>query len=127
MAVTSRRRGGQSTDELALTLPVLLLLVLGIVDFARVLLAATLLTHGRGGARGQALVIVALGMVAFFGFLGLALDGASAYLAQQNLQKDADLAAISGTWAYYHNAYQESDTYGAVVSGMAAANQVVDT
>ena len=82
---------------------------------------------GRREQRGQTLVIVALGMVAFFGFLGLALDGASAYLAQQDLQRDADLAAISGTWAYYHDAYQQSDTYGSVVSGMAAANQAVDT
>lgn len=41
----SRRRRGQSTVELALTLPLLLLLVLGIVDFGRVFVAANVLSH----------------------------------------------------------------------------------
>ena len=56
MAVTLRRRG-QSTVELALTLPVLLLLVLGIVDFGRVFLAANVITHAGGDATRQASVL----------------------------------------------------------------------
>jgi Flp pilus assembly protein TadG len=46
------RRRGQSTLELALTLPLLMLLVLGIVDFSRVFIAAnTLAQASREGAR----------------------------------------------------------------------------
>jgi Flp pilus assembly protein TadG len=44
------RRRGQSTVELALTLPVLMLIVLGIVDFSRVFIAANVLTHATAGA-----------------------------------------------------------------------------
>lgn len=44
----THRRRGQSTVELALTLPILLLLVLGIVDFGRVFLAANVISHGAG-------------------------------------------------------------------------------
>ena len=80
---------------------------------------------GTRGERGQTLVIVALGMIAFFGFLGLSLDGASAYLAQQTLQQDADLAAITSTWAYYHATFQETDTYGTVAGGQSAAQAAV--
>ena len=70
---------------------------------------------------------MALGMVAFFGFLGLVLDGAGAYLEQQNLQKAADLAAMSGTWAFYHATYKESDTYGTPNAGMQAATAAIRT
>jgi hypothetical protein len=51
--VSVRSRGrGQSTVELALTLPVLMLLVLGIVDFGRVFVSANVLTHAtRDAAR----------------------------------------------------------------------------
>lgn len=53
--MTARRRG-QSTVELALTLPVLLLLVLGIVDFGRVFLAANVISHAsRDAARHASL------------------------------------------------------------------------
>ncbi|HEV1998169.1 MAG TPA: Tad domain-containing protein, partial [Candidatus Dormibacteraeota bacterium] len=71
-------------------------------------------------------MIVGLGMVAFLGFLGLALDGASAYLEQQNLQKAADLAALSATWGYYHASYQEQDGYGSPYNGIQAAGKARD-
>jgi Flp pilus assembly protein TadG len=45
LEVMTRRGRGQSTVELALTLPVLLLLVLGIVDFGRVFVSANVLSH----------------------------------------------------------------------------------
>lgn len=45
-----RGRRGQSTVELALTLPLLLLLVLGIVDFGRVFVAANVLSHATSAA-----------------------------------------------------------------------------
>jgi Flp pilus assembly protein TadG len=46
--VSSRR--GQAAVEFALTLPLLLLLVLGIVDFGRVIIAANALTQGTRNA-----------------------------------------------------------------------------
>ncbi|MEA2682176.1 MAG: hypothetical protein QOK05_504 [Chloroflexota bacterium] len=46
----NKRDRGQSAVELALTLPILLLLVLGIVDFGRVFVAANVLTHATGDA-----------------------------------------------------------------------------
>jgi hypothetical protein len=46
-----RARGrGQSTVELALTLPILLLMVLGIVDFGRVFVAANVMSHATSDA-----------------------------------------------------------------------------
>ena len=55
----------------------------------------------REGQRGQALPIVALGMVAFIAFLGLALDGGASYLQQRSLQRAADLAALAAASSYY--------------------------
>ena len=43
-------RRGQSTVELALALPLLLLIVLGIVDFGRVFVAANVVSHATQGA-----------------------------------------------------------------------------
>jgi Flp pilus assembly protein TadG len=46
LAGLRQRSRGQSAVEMALTLPVLLLVVLGIVDLGRVSIAANALTHG---------------------------------------------------------------------------------
>lgn len=71
-------------------------------------------------------MLVAIGMAAFLGFLGLVLDGGRAYLEQRNLQRSADLAALSGAWAYYHSNYQGSDGFTvAVATGETAANRAI--
>lgn len=49
-----RRRGGTSAVELALTLPVLMLLVLGCVDFGRVLYSSIALKNAVGAATDYA-------------------------------------------------------------------------
>jgi Flp pilus assembly protein TadG len=49
---------------------------------------------GRTGKRGQALIIVAGGMMAFLGFGGLAIDVAMMYTAQNQLKQALDFAAI---------------------------------
>ncbi|MEA2682177.1 MAG: hypothetical protein QOK05_505 [Chloroflexota bacterium] len=81
----------------------------------------------RSARGGQAIVLVAIGMAAFLGFLGLVLDGGRAYLEQRSLQRSADLAALSGAWAYYHSNYQGDNGFGvAVATGETAARDAVD-
>jgi hypothetical protein len=62
-------------------------------------------------------------MATFLAFLGLVLDGGSAYLDQLQLQRDADSAAVSAAWAFYHSNYQDTDNFPVPVpTGLAAAN-----
>ena len=77
------------------------------------------------GRRGQVIVLLAIGIAVFLGFLGLVLDGGSAYLQQRNLQRGADLAALSGTWGYYNANYRGSDNYNNVAAALAAARSAV--
>jgi hypothetical protein len=46
--------------------------------------------------RGQSLVIVALGLIAFVAMLALVLDGANAYAAKRQAQNAADAGALAG-------------------------------
>ncbi|HEV3234307.1 MAG TPA: pilus assembly protein TadG-related protein, partial [Candidatus Dormibacteraeota bacterium] len=46
---------------------------------------------------------IALGMVAFVGFLGLAIDGGNSYLTQRSLQRAADMAALAATSSYFRS------------------------
>jgi Flp pilus assembly protein TadG len=57
------------------------------------------MTTVRSG-RGQAIVIVALILVALFGFLGLAVDGGRAYLDRRELQASVDAAALAAAYNY---------------------------
>ncbi|HEV3234020.1 MAG TPA: pilus assembly protein TadG-related protein, partial [Candidatus Dormibacteraeota bacterium] len=59
--------------------------------------------RSRVGQRGQSLPIIALGMVAFVGFLGLAIDGGNSYLTQRSLQRAADMAALAATSSYFRS------------------------
>ena len=95
MAVTSRRRG-QSTVELALTLPVLLLLVLGIVDFGRVFLAANVITHASNDASRTAAV------------QGTGLDDPGRAAVRQVVIKQAALSAVTVTDADIDILYLDS-------------------
>jgi Flp pilus assembly protein TadG len=78
---------------------------------------------------GQALLIVALGSAVLFGFLALALEGGQLFLQRRNLQRTADMAALSGAWAFYNKSYAGAsnlnypDTLAS--AGMAAANTKV--
>lgn len=51
------------------------------------------------GEKGQSLVIIALGMVAFLAMLMLVLDGGNAYLMRRQAQTAADSAALAGAEA----------------------------
>ena len=73
-------------------------------------------------------MVVALGMGVFLAFLGLTLDGGRAYLEQGNLQRAADLGALSAGWSYYHANYQDSDAMPTVTaSTLGAVDAVVST
>jgi Flp pilus assembly protein TadG len=48
--------------------------------------------------RGQAFVLVALGMVALIGVIGLATDAAMIYKTKQDLQRAVDSAALAGAY-----------------------------
>lgn len=53
----------------------------------------------RPGESGQAIVLVALTMVALIAMLGLALDGGGMFFLYRNAQNAADAAAVSATYA----------------------------
>ena len=53
--------------------------------------------------RGQAIVLVALILVALFGFLGLALDGGRGYLDRRSMQASVDAAALAAAYNYMNN------------------------
>ena len=67
--------------------------------------------HPGRDARGQVLVIVALGMVAFIAMVGLVIDGGNAWGQQRETQNGADAAAKAGT------AVIQQMLTGATVSG----------
>jgi Flp pilus assembly protein TadG len=50
--------------------------------------------------RGQALILIVLGVVALIGLTGLAVDGSLAYTDRRQAQNAADAAALSGALAY---------------------------
>ena len=77
--------------------------------------------------RGQAIVLIAIGMAVFLAFLGLVLDGGSAYLEQRNLQRAADLSALSGAWAFHNGNYRNSDNYSNVAASIDAARTTIAT
>jgi hypothetical protein len=66
------------------------------------------MTHtGRTGStrqpRGQALVTMALALVALMGFGALAIDVGMMFLAKNELQNAADAAALAGAQEFYYN------------------------
>ena len=54
------------------------------------------MTAGLRAQKGQAIVLVALILVALFGFLGLAVDGGRGYLDRRGMQGAATLQAQCG-------------------------------
>jgi hypothetical protein len=64
-------------------------------------------TKSASSERGQSLVIIALGIIAFVAILALVLDGAYAYAAKRQAQNAADAGALAGATAMCktHNAY----------------------
>ncbi len=52
--------------------------------------------YRRADQAGQALVVLALALVALIGFVGLGLDGAEAFAQRRKMQNAADAAALAG-------------------------------
>lgn len=50
--------------------------------------------------KGQALIVVALAAIVFFGFAALAIDGSMAFSDKRHAQNAADTAALAGALAY---------------------------
>lgn len=72
--------------------------------------------------RGQALVLIILGIVVLFGFVGLAVDGGRVYSEKRRAQNAADAAAYAAAIA----AVEDQDPYAAALS-QAALNDYEDT
>jgi hypothetical protein len=81
--------------------------------------------------RGQALIIVALGMVTIVAMVGLVIDGGYAWGQQRHTQNGADAMALAGATVLAQNlagtfpAKTDGDV-GCAVEASAAANGVVD-
>lgn len=73
----------------------------------------------RRGESGQAIVLVALVMVALIAMLGLALDGGGMFFLYRNAQNAADAAAVAATYARCTGANDENIRR----AGLAAAAQ----
>ena len=73
------------------------------------------------GERGQALVLIILGIVVLFGFVGLAVDGGRVFSEQRRAQNAADAAAYAAAIA----SVEEKDPYQAALS-QAALNDYND-
>jgi Flp pilus assembly protein TadG len=58
---------------------------------------------GSRAQKGQAIVLVALILVALFGFLGLAMDGGRGYLDRRGMQGAVDAAALAAAYNYMNN------------------------
>jgi hypothetical protein len=81
---------------------------------------------GRAATRpqaGQIAILLALGATAFFGFLGLALDGGTAYLEHRKLQHAAEMSALAAAWTFFNHNYAGPTNldYNPVLSGVNAA------
>lgn len=57
----------------------------------------------KSSEKGQALIIVAFGMIALVGITALAVDGGRAFSEKRNAQNAADTAALAGALAYQHS------------------------
>lgn len=53
--------------------------------------------------KGQALILIALGIIALVGFTALAVDGGRAFEEKRHAQNAADTAALAAALAYHHN------------------------
>jgi len=72
------------------------------------------LFNHRPAERGQILVIVAVGMIAFIAMVGLVIDGGNAWGQQRETQNAADSAAKAGTVIVQRNLAGTAATDGAV-------------
>jgi hypothetical protein len=61
--------------------------------------------------RGQALVIIALGLVAFMAAVGLAVDGTLLYKTKQDLQRTVDSAALAAAYKLPNKTNAEKAAY----------------
>src|ERR1035437_10033111 len=66
---------------------------------------------------GQTLVIFALALTAIVAVVGLVIDGGRVYFERVQLQRSADMAALSGAWQYYHVNYENCQTQGTFCNG----------
>lgn len=71
----------------------------------------------RSHERGQALILIALGVVALFGFTALAIDGSRVFSDRRHAQNAADTAALAAALAKIRG-----DSYSAAALDRAASN-----
>jgi len=68
--------------------------------------------NGKSSERGQALVLVALGIVVLLGFVALAVDGGMVYSDRRHAQNAADAASLAGGSAAAGSLENSNITYG---------------
>src|SRR5512138_3705007 len=71
----------------------------------------------RSRERGQALILIAFGAVALFGFTALAIDGSRVFSDRRNAQNAADTAALAAALAKIRG-----DNYSDAAFNRAASN-----
>ncbi len=73
------------------------------------------LSRLRGTHRGQAIILIALGLIILLGFTGLAIDGGSLFFTQRNARNAADAAVLAGTYVMCTQ-YEDPGRNAAIVS-----------
>lgn len=85
----------------------------------------------RSSERGQALVLVALALVAMIGVTALVVDGGNAFAQQRGTQNATDAAALAGATVMVQNlagaTKADSDVYAAITAKMTANAATFDT
>jgi Flp pilus assembly protein TadG len=76
---------------------------------------------------GQAIVIVALSMVALLSFVGLAIDGGRYYAQRRSAQNAADMASLAGINAYATNSTNSEAVLLAEINRIAELNGIADS
>src|SRR4051812_4061284 len=77
--------------------------------------------HARGGQSGQAIVIMALAMVALLLGAALVIDGGNAFAQQRRTQNGADAAALAGATVMVQKVGGAAKTDGDVCAAIAAS------
>src|SRR5512138_544050 len=75
----------------------------------------------RSRERGQALILIAFGAVALFGFTGLAIDGSRVFSDRRHAQNAADTAALAAALSKIRADPPETGDAAAVAAGLARA------
>src|SRR5262249_16362842 len=76
---------------------------------------------------GQAIILIALSMIALLAFMVLAIDGGKYFDRRRTSQNASDAASLAGMYAYQHNSPNKNQNVLTAVNAAAEKNGIADT